>query len=395
MVRPTPDRLLALGRESASRLVRAAVSRGLPAALTGYRALPRVRALDLPDPEIIHEAVVASNPLPRNVADRTALPDDAGWWGYSMADVPERHSDATAIVTVPDATVVGYRDTQRNGDYVPGIVTNAGRTLEARELRFRPGHARLMRSSNAMPQRLGRATWIVERVYHNHSHWLTAHLPKLLLLDERGELDDVVLPDDLSPALVDSIRRVGIDPDRFRRVDLDRPLVVDELRLLVTDRFRPELIQLAQRALTASAPGSSGARAIFISRRRATSRRLLNETELVEHLAPLGVEAVVMEDLTFDEQVDLMNDASLIVGPHGAGLTNMIACRPGTPVVEIADLEFPNPNFYALACALGHPYSIVDAASVGDGPLSRRDLVADPTAVFDAVAAQLDRAEAP
>jgi hypothetical protein len=389
MARPTPARVLAYGRGSASRLAQAAVSRGLPPALTGYRALPRIRALDLPDPEIIHEAVVVSNPLPRNVADRDDLPDDAGWWGYSMADVPERHSDATAIVTVRDATVVGYRDEQRHGDYVPGIVTSAGRTLEARELRFRPGHARLMRSSSGVPQRVARATWIIERVFHNHSHWLTAHLPKLLLLRDRDEFDDVLLPQDLSPAIVDSIRRVGIDPDRFRRVDLDRPLVVDELRLLVTDRFRPELVQLAQRALTASASGNG--RAIFISRLRAPSRRLVNEAELLEHLAPLGVEAVVMEDLTFDQQVDLMNEATLIAGPHGAGLTNMIACRPGTPVVEVADLGFPNPNFYALACALGHPYSIVAAASVGDGPLARRDLVADSTAVFDAVAAHRDR----
>ena len=40
---------------------------------------------------------------------------------------------------------------------------------------------------------MARATWITERVYDNHSHWLTAHLPKLLMLRARGELGDVVL----------------------------------------------------------------------------------------------------------------------------------------------------------------------------------------------------------
>jgi capsular polysaccharide biosynthesis protein len=398
MVRPTPKPLVAHGRHTAARFVSAAIERGLPPRLTGYRALPRVRALDLENAEIIHQSAVVSNPLPRNVASREDLPSDAGWWGYSMRDVPERHSDPTAIVPVGHATIVGYRNEQNNGDYVPAVVTSAGRTLEARELRFRPGHARVMRASNGVPQHLARATWIVERVYHNHSHWLTAHLPKLLLLRERDELHDVILPDDLGPAILDSIRRVGIDPDDLRRVDLDRPIVVDELRLLVTDRFRPELVRLARHALTSSSRppsemGRSG-RTIFISRRLARSRRLLNEAELLERLAPLGVEAVVMEDLTFDEQIDLMNETSLIVGPHGAGLTNMIACHAGTRIVEVADLSFPNPNFYALASALDHRYSIVGAASIGDGPPLHRDLVVDASAVFAAIDAELTRTEA-
>ncbi len=347
--------------------------------------------------EIVHEAAQASNPLPDNVTQRDELPDDDGWWGYSMRDVPERHSDPTAIVSIDDATIVGYRDEQRGGDYVPAVVAAGRCAVEARELRFRPGHARLMRTADDAPQRLRRATWIIERVYHNHSHWLTAHLPKLLLLRDRGELDDVILPAQLSPSIVDSIRRVGIDPNRFERVDLERPIVVDELRLLVTDRFRPELLRLARQALISPATSTSdlgtehpSGRVVFISRQRATTRRLVNHDEVLDLLTPLGIENVVMEDLTFDEQIDLMNETSVIVGPHGAGLTNMIACRPGTRVVEIADLSFPNPNFYALASALDHRYSIVDADSVGDGPVNFRDLVADAAAVSDAVAAQVD-----
>ncbi len=393
MARPTPDHVLAHGRRVAARLARAAVTRGLPPRLTGYRALPRISALDLEQVEVVHPATRVSNPLPRNVADRNDLPDDAGWWGYSMRDVPERHSDPTAIVSVGRATIVGYR-AGNSGNYVPAVVASGGRTVEARELRFRPGHARAMRASaEATTQHLDRATWILERVYHNHSHWLTAHLPKLLLLRERGELDDVVLPDELSPAILDSIRRVGIDPDRFGRVDLDRRIDVDDLRLVVTDRFRPELARLTRRALTSASDGPCG-RAIFISRRQAPSRRLVDEAELLERLRPLGVEAVVMEELSFDEQVDLMNDASLIVGPHGAGLTNMVACHPGTGVVEIADPSFPNPNFYALASALDHRYSIVAARSVGDGPPLFRDLVVDTSAAVDTVAGALARTEA-
>ena len=207
MARPTPNYVLAHGRQAAARLARAAVGRGLPPTLTGYRALPRAPAVELSRVEIVHEAAQASNPLPDNITVHDELPDDDGWWGYSMWDVPERHGDPTAIISIPDATIVGYRDEQRGGNYVPAVVAAGRCAVEARELRFRPRHARLMRRAGDAPQRLRRATWIIERVYHNHSHWLTAHLPKLLLLRDRGELDDVILPEDLSPAIVDSIRR--------------------------------------------------------------------------------------------------------------------------------------------------------------------------------------------
>ena len=56
----------------------------------------------------------------------------------------------------------------------------------------------------------------------------------------------------------------------------------------------------------------------------------------------------------------------------------------------MADLSFPNPNFYALAAALGHRYWIVSAESVGTGHPLDKDLQVDP----DAVSAILPRVSA-
>src|SRR5690625_7442986 len=65
-----------------------------------------------------------------------------------------------------------------------------------------------------------------------------------------------------------------------------------------------------------------------------------------------GFERVFTERMSFAEQVRLMQETSVLAAPHGAGLTNMMFCREGTHVIEIADLTFPNPNFYATAAAL-------------------------------------------
>src|SRR5690606_1281491 len=61
-----------------------------------------------------------------------------------------------------------------------------------------------------------------------------------------------------------------------------------------------------------------------------------------------------------------------------AGLTNMLLCPAGARIVEMADLSFPNPNFYAMASALGHRYWIIEAEAVGAGHPLRRDMRVDP-----------------
>lgn len=329
--------------------------------------------------ETVHAEAVARHALPRNIASAADLPDEAGWWGYSFRDVPARAGGETFIATIPDALVAWFRDPARGGDFYPAIVTDDGRALELREMRFRPGHGEVLRTAGP-PARLGRATWIAERVYDNHSHWLTAHLPKLLLLRARGALGDVLLPPERTAAIDASLRLLGLPPERFRSFDPSRPLRVGALTILGTDRFRPELLRLVPPAFgVADAPPPR--RRVFISRAGAARRRLSNEEAIWPLLADAGFERVRMEALPFAEQVALMRETAVLCGPHGAGLTNMLFCPAGARIVELADPGFPNPNFYALAAALGHQYWILPAAAQGEGRALDRDLAADPAAI--------------
>lgn len=147
-----------------------------------------------------------------------------------------------------------------------------------------------------------------------------------------------------------------------------------------TDRFRPELIRQVPDAygVDDAAPAQ---RKIFISRAKAERRRLINEDQLWPLLEAEGFERVFMEELSFEEQVELMKSTAVLVAPHGAGLTNMMFCQKGTHIVEIADLGFPNPNFYALAAAMGHNYWLIQADSVGDVHPLEKDLKVDTDAV--------------
>lgn len=370
------------------RLPRIAVRHGVHPAWVGYRHVPHETVEEhfarsgasAGRTEVVHAPAVACNPLPRNVADRDALPADRGWWGYSFHDVPERRSGETAVVTLRDVLVTWYRDPDRGDDFYPALLSKDGWGLDLREVVFRPKHGATLRRTGR-PARVERATWVVERVYDNHSHWITAHLPKLILLQKHGELGDALFPPaaERTETIDRSLQMLGLDLDELRTFDLSRPLHVDELTVLVTDRFRPELLQLVQQAFADSAVEPR--RRVYVSRSRASRRQLINEDEVWPTLKRMGFERVFMEDLVFEEQVGLMRETAVLAAPHGAGLTNMAFCAPGTCVVEVADLGFPNPNFYALASALGHPYWIVRAESVGGGHPLEKDLRVDPDAL--------------
>lgn len=356
-----------------------AAERGLPPAWLGYRWVGRDTVADYLARtgegryETVHPEAVADNPLPRNVACRDELPAERGWWGYSFHDVPTRSSAETFVATVPDCRIVSFVEPQKRNFY-PCLMTRDDRALTLREIAFKPRHAAVLRTT-AAPLRLAKATWILERVYHNHSHWLTAHLPKLRLLQRRGELEHVILPAERNPVIDASLGMLGLDPDRFTTYDPTRPLEVDELTVLGTDRFRPELLQPVRSAIHAAEPADDEPhRRVFISRAKSKGRRLVDEDEVWPLLRDAGFERTFMEDLTFAEQVRLMQETSVLLAPHGAGLTNMMFCRPGTHVVELADLSFPNPNFYALASAMGHAYWVVAAEALGDVHPLEKDL---------------------
>ena len=377
------------------RIAKKAVRSGMPPSWFGYRwvkreTVPQYLARKqhaIPGISIttIHDEEEAQNPLPCNIERRSDLPVKWARWGYSFRDVPSKNSGKTFMATLPQCKVIPCLNRDDNQFWV-AILNQDKYSLELDQISFRPWHAEILRKAGP-PERIKRATWVIQRVYHNHSHWVTAHLPKFLLLKERGELYNVLMPakKNRTPAMDSSLEMLGIDPDGFQTFENDRPLMVDQLTVLETDRFRPGLLRMVRDAMDNAPSGNprpgTPHRRVYISREKAQRRKLINEQEVWAVLETEGFEKVCMEDLGFPEQVAIMQQAAIVVAPHGAAIANTLFCAPGTHVVEIAYPGFPNPNFYALASAMGHNYWILDAQGIGkeDPPLI--DLHIDPAVV--------------
>lgn len=65
-------------------------------------------------------------------------------------------------------------------------------------------------------------------------------------------------------------------------------------------------------------------RKLYVTRRHAKVRRLLNEEEVASYLRDRGFEVVALEKRPLQEQVQLFAEAKVIVAQHGAGLTNLL-----------------------------------------------------------------------
>ena len=78
----------------------------------------------------------------------------------------------------------------------------------------------------------------------------------------------------------------------------------------------------------------------------AKSRKLVNSDELI--LALKGWETVALEKMTIKEQMQTFAEATHIVAAHGAGLTNLLWCNPGTKVMEIQDPKMIHKKVYPI-----------------------------------------------
>lgn len=84
----------------------------------------------------------------------------------------------------------------------------------------------------------------------------------------------------------------------------------------------------------------SGYERIYISREKAKHRKVTNENEIMKILEPLGFKRIFLENEPVMRKIQIFHSADVIVSPHGAGLTNLLFCRPETKVIE-----FFSPNW--------------------------------------------------
>lgn len=95
--------------------------------------------------------------------------------------------------------------------------------------------------------------------------------------------------------------------------------------------------------------------------RRHDKRALENESEILNTFRSLypDLEWVIFDSLPPEETANLFSSAAVIVGPHGAGFTNMLFSARGITIYEFMPVSQPNVCYTHLSSILGNTYIMI------------------------------------
>jgi capsular polysaccharide biosynthesis protein len=213
------------------------------------------------------------------------------------------------------------------------------------------------------PRLNGRTLLCVVEGSSIYTHWLLDTLPRLEVLRQYGldfqRIDNIVFAVASADFCRESFLVLRIDQRKVvTRQKLGMLISCDEFVHVTTvrDQFIADgwLYEFVNRSFKPRVNGKRQRR-IYISRSRAGKRRLLNESRLYPILERYGFEVVRAEELGIAGMAALCGDASHVVAPHGAGLSNLVFAPKGTIVLELYGPHLSS-EYWLICNQLGHQY---------------------------------------
>jgi capsular polysaccharide biosynthesis protein len=231
---------------------------------------------------------------------------------------------------------------------------------------------------------------ITFQVSFNYFHWMFDVLPRLDLLRQSSiKIDRIVInrgeyyKKDYCQFQDESLELLGISKDKLIECNKQTHIVAKQLIVSATAGYTAHVPKNVCEFLRkeflekGNIQKLSGYERVFISREDASHRKLLNEEEVFTLLEKSGFKMVKLSAMSFIEKIQLFNSAKVIVSPHGAGLTNLVFCNPGTKVIELFTPTYLMPCFYIISnhmnldyyCLTGEAVPLDDTRSTHKDPI--------------------------
>lgn len=206
----------------------------------------------------------------------------------------------------------------------------------------------------------------------NHYHFHCDLLPRLLLLEADQTRNLIlILPDNpyIQKVAIPILNYLNI---AFKEVILIRPqtnyFIFRNLLYLskshLSGQTHPLLMAKIQDRINTYFPVSRSGnpeKRFYIKRGAKYGRQVLNEAEVIEFLIMnYGFEVVDFDELDIASAIRLMREAHILIGMHGAALTNMVYMPVGGFVFEFRhDGVHNNHCYWHLASSMGLHYTAI------------------------------------
>jgi capsular polysaccharide biosynthesis protein len=206
------------------------------------------------------------------------------------------------------------------------------------------------------------AVCLLDRLWAGNCwHWLMESVPVVAALEEAGFEGWYIVPPGNS-GCVETLEFLDIPRNR---ICADRPGCSLAKEIVFTESFPgyalaqwPWLIDWVRARARRHFRPDAGPRRVYIARRGPT-RRVLNEPDLLAKLAAQGFAFAYMEDLPVRDQLSLLRDAQIVVGPHGAGLVYAMFMPRNGALIEFFHPRYINPCMTSICEILGLDYRML------------------------------------
>jgi|LSQX01.3.fsa_nt_gb capsular polysaccharide biosynthesis protein len=196
---------------------------------------------------------------------------------------------------------------------------------------------------------------------YNYYHWMLEVLARIHLLQKsRFTIDKYIINHRALPFQLETLALCGITPEKIIRPPVNFHLQAKQLvvpsYVNLPNQWSVNYVRNIFLSPKIMPPESEGKR-IYIKRQ--SSRKVLNEEELLIILNKYNFKSIVLEEIPLKKQLEIFYNAMVIVAPHGAGLANLVFCKPGTTVIELFSPSFLEPHYWLISRLLHLQYRFI------------------------------------
>ncbi|MCC8425732.1 DUF563 domain-containing protein [Mucilaginibacter sp. UR6-11] len=207
---------------------------------------------------------------------------------------------------------------------------------------------------------------------HNYYHWLSDVLPRIRLYQSvLDKIDHFCVSSKVPVKFLDLLADFDIPAEKILLINDGEKIHFDHLYVasLPGSEGRSPIwaVNYARDKLIKKPVLAFGKR-IYFKRGGNIERKLLNEDVVITLLKNKGFEIIEPDNLSVADQVNLVQQAAIIISVHGAALTNLLFGRKGAAVIELFSPDyFRTDCYYTLSCMLKLNYWYLAGTKPADG----------------------------
>lgn len=210
---------------------------------------------------------------------------------------------------------------------------------------------------------LHKACWIIDVWSYNYGHFLIDFMQRYVQLRIKHQTDFcILLPEEYKryDYILNFLKNLKINV-----LFIGKNQIIRVSKLYIPDYYHPPgiinnyLINELQKVFLDSVKHSNaslGEKRIFITRGKTGKRKIANEDQLIPILEKNNFSIIYLGDLPIIKQIEICSKTEIVVGLHGAGLSNIMFMKKGKVLELRMKGAIDQWSYFELATALGHEY---------------------------------------